>query len=454
MALAVVIVASAVVLSAFAQATPSKRWHVITLPVHGKSYSYAEPDIVVGPHGRTMVIDAASANTGAPPTFWISGDGGRRWSVGRDYDPTGSSTGDTDALIGPDGYLYALNLAYNPNPPAEPANPTILVFHSRNGRHWAGPASFPPPHGLDQPDRPWLVVNQRHPANVDVANSEGSGNIVIWRSTDHGASFAGPIPVTGGVSSQAALALSSRPLFDPTRARRLFMLYETGGAASVTPPPGPVYEFSLTQIWLATSADNGRSWSQHRVLDTSSITGALHDATIGHLLIASAIDRRGDLYAAFSARPHGATRTTIYLTHSTNHGRTWSEPAAVAAPTMSNVMPALAVTGRQTAYLSWYGSSNRDYRSSHAAWREMFALTPDALKAHPRFDVTQVSGPRPVHIGGIDTAGNVGNETGANWSLRDFQAIAVGPCGAPHPVWADDNGVKETQTASPVSACS
>lgn len=452
MAAAAVITAVGFVLAPFAQATGTAhapRWRVITLPVHGKSFSFAEPGIEAGPGRRTLIADAASANTGAPPTFWISRDGGRRWSVGRDFDTTGASTGDADAVIGPDGRFYALNLGYNP-----PTNPTVLVFRSRNGHSWSGPASFPAPHGLDQPDRPWLVVNPRHPANVDVANSEGGGNIVIWRSFDHGASFAGPYPVSGGANSQAALTLSSRPLFDPTRPGRLFMLYETAGPGGVTAPDGRLYEFPLTQIWLATSADDGRRWSRHLVLDTSSLSGPIHNGTVGHLLIASAIDARGNLYAAFSARAHGSTRTTIYLIHSTTHGRKWSTPAAVDAPTKSNVMPALAVTGRHKAYLSWYGSASGDFRSGHAAWREMFASTGDALAARPRFKVAEISGHRPVHIGGIDTAGNVGNETGANWGLRDFQSIAVGPCGAPELVWADDNGVEKTQLATLASPCS
>jgi hypothetical protein len=116
-------------------------------------------------------------------------------------------------------------------------------------------------------------------------------------------------------------------------------------------------------------------------------------------------------------------------------------------------MPALALTPHGTAYLSWYGSNNHDFRSSHATWREMFAQSSDPLDPHPRFDISQVTGSQPVHVGGIDTAGAFGNDTGANWGLRDFQGVTVGPCGAPQLVWADDNGVTETQTAAPARVC-
>jgi hypothetical protein len=426
-------------------------WRVRTLPVRGKSYSYAEPGVTVGPHRHTLIVDAASANTGAPPTFWISRDGGRHWSTGRDFDTTGLATGDADAVIGPDGYMYALNLGYSSDP-HKAANPRVLVFRSRNGRSWSGPAPLPT-HGLDQPDRPWLVVNPRRPANVDMFQSEGGGNIFMWRSRDHGATFTGPTPVSGGRNDEAAVALSSRPLFDPTRAGRMFMLYETLGSAKLPPPRGRLYEIPLTQIWLATSTDAGRTWKNRRVLDSSHLTGALKKATVGHALITSAIDGHGDLYAAFSARPRGRTRTTVYLMHSVNHGRSWSRPAAIPSPTASNVMPALAATGRGIAYLSWYGSANDDFSRPHAAWREMFASTRDALSLHPRFSISRVSGRRPVHVGGIDTAGALGDDTGANWGLRDFQSIAVGPCGAPELTWAVDNGVMATQTATRAPAC-
>src|SRR6266568_3318349 len=100
------------------------------------------------------------------------------------------------ASFGPDGYLDVLNLAFQ-NPPQQPTNPTIFVSSSRDRRHWRGPATFPPPHGADQPDRPWLVPDPYRPGRVYVSNSEGAGNVVLWTSTDRGRTFSGPVLVTG-----------------------------------------------------------------------------------------------------------------------------------------------------------------------------------------------------------------------------------------------------------------
>jgi hypothetical protein len=269
-------------LSALAEAAhaPPKHWRILTLPVQGKSFSYAEPGIVATPDGRTLMIVAASANTGAPPTIWISRDGGRHWGLGRDFDSTGSATGDADALIGPDGYRYALELGYNRNPMKAP-NTRVLVFRSHGTGSWRGPAAFPT-HGLDEPDRPWLAVNPEHPADADVVYAQGGSSISMWRSTDHGAKFTGPIAVSGGKTGHPAVALSSRPLFDPTHAGRMFMLYETTGSAKIPVAHGAVYEVPLTQLWLARSTDGGRKWSRRLVLNSSKLSGALKDAVIGH----------------------------------------------------------------------------------------------------------------------------------------------------------------------------
>jgi hypothetical protein len=407
----------------------------LTPPTGG---SFAEPGIVIG-SGGIAIVNAATANTGAPPTFWLSRDGATTWTAGRNVDPSGGSTGDADAAIGSDGWMYALNLGYTTSPPpAQPSNPTVLVYRSADGVQWSGPASIPPPHGIDQPDRPWLAVDPRHPANVDLVNSEVGGNIVIWRSTDHGATFTGPVPVTSGANGQAALALSSRPLFDPSADGRMFMLYETTSAAGPTVLDPSGYEFPMTQVWLTASTDSGASWTNTLVLDASALPDPAMDGSVAHLLVASAVDPSGILYAAFALRPRAGTRTYLELVHSSDHGGTWSAPLQVASPMTSNVMPALAVGAGGAVDVSWYGSAAADFRDPAARWSEMFAESSDALSPQPAFTVSQVSGAQAVHVGAIDTAGAVGSDAGDNWGLRDFQSLALDACGQPHPVWADD----------------
>jgi hypothetical protein len=410
-------------------------WRLTTMPVPRTAHSFAEPGIAFAADG-TALADAATANAGVAPALWLSRDDGAGWAS-YPFDNSGASTGDADVAIGSDGWFYALNLAYA-NPPAQPSNPTVFVYRSRDGKHWLGPASFPAPHAMDQPDRPWLLVDPRHPSNVDVVNSEVGGNFVLWRSVDHAATFAGPTPVGSGSNSEAALALSSRPVLDPSRDGRVFMFYETVTPTGFTQTAAlPVYEFPTTQIWLASSVDAGATWSSQLVLDTANLAGASQGGILGHLLVASAVDQSGALYVAYSLRAPGATGTHIQLIRSSDHGVTWSRPLNISSSMNSNVMPAVAVA-KGHAYISWYGSPSKDFAAADARWYEMVA---------------------DLEFGGIDSAGaratdpgNISPSLAANWGLRDFQSIAVDRCGRPHPIWAVDTGRGATQTAELVSA--
>jgi hypothetical protein len=419
---------------------------VATLPVvAGAPYSYAEPIAAIDQHGDAMVV-ASTANASVPPTLWLSRDHGDSWSLAPDFDSSGAGTGDADVAIGADGSLYALNLA-GATPPAQPVNPTLLVYRSADGAHWTGPASFPVPHGLDQPDRPWLFTDPRDASRVGLLNSEGGGDIVLWRSTDGGASFAGPVLVTGGANGQAALALGSRPLVDPADGSHLYLLYETlAPGSTVEVVQGHLAEFPMTQIWLASSNDWGTSWSNRLVLDSS-------EGVVSHLLVATAIDASGELFAAYSLRRSGESATHIQLIHSADHGASWSAPWQVDTRLPSNMMPAIAVGPGRSLFLSWYGSDSTDFNDAQARWVEMFAETTDALAPTPVFHEQQISGAAPVHVGGIQVAGNPGFQLGENWGLRDLQSLVVDACGRPHPVWAVDNQVMATQVGVPAGHC-
>lgn len=431
-------------------------WRVAQLPVDpGKPFSFSEPGVTAGDDGL-VIANASTANSGSPATFWLSRDGGAHWTAGA---PWGGavSTGDSDTAVGPGGRLYSLVLGYGSSPPAQPSNPAVLVFRSRDGAHWSGPATFPPPHGADQPDRPWLVVTR---SAVLVFNSEGGGNVVVWRSTDHGATFHGPVPVTGGANAQAGLALGSRPLVDPVHPSRLRLFYET--AAGAAPAVGlsqvgdlastllgerdePGDEFPLTQLWMASSGDGGRTWSNRLIYDAGA-------ATLGHLLPAPAIDTAGGLYVVLSLRRAGATPTRLVLLHSVD-GVRWSAPAPIPTGMASNVMPALAAAAPGHVFVSFYASDAADFSDAKARWSELVASSADARAAHPRFALARLGGDAPVHVGGVDSAGAVGNDAGADWALRDFQGIAVDACGRPHVVWASDAGAPRTLTATTNTGC-
>jgi hypothetical protein len=415
-------------------------WRVTSLPMpgHGGS-SYSEPGIARGPHD-VLVANACTANAGGPSTYWLSHDNGRNWSTGF---PVGSSAigcGDSDAVVGSDGWVYALTLGTG-----------VSVYASRDAREWRE-ATFPPPHGTDQPDRPWLVTLPHHPATVLMLNSEVGGNVVAWRSTDHAKSFTGPITVTGGVNGAAALMLGSRPLVDPRDDNALHMFYETVGAAGLRQPVGESgpSQFPLSQLWEATSADGGKSWTNTEVLDVTTAFG-VDSGSIGHLLPATAIDRNGTVYVVLSARLGDSSATHLWLIHSAPAG--WTKPVRIDHGVPSNVFPAIAVSRPGHLFVSWYASDAADFNADDARWFESFASTRNALSAHPSFAQRRLGGATPAHVGPVDNMGNVGSNLGQNWGLRDFQSLIVDRCGHPHVTWANDYKGARTFTATTTPHC-
>jgi hypothetical protein len=396
-------------------------------PAATSSSSFSEPGVVAGRDG-TLIANACTANSGTPATLWRSRNFGQSWSRGFSVATSPVGCGDSDAAIGADGYEYTLILGAG-----------VDVYRSRDGHRWEGPAAFPPPHGEDQPDRPWLVTVPQHPNVVYVFNSEIGGNIVQWVSTDHAKTFAGPVPVTGGLNSQAALTLGSRPLVDPTDPARLYEFYETAsfaGLAASARGTGPS-EFPFSQLWMATSTDAGQHWANQLVLDVpTAFAGA--NGTLGHLLPATAIDRTGTRYVVLSVQLGTDPATHLYLTHSTSRGG-WTQPTRIGETTGSNVMPALAVAGPGQLFVSWYAAAAQDFSAPGASWHELVATTSHGLGARPSFHISRLSS-YAVHVGGVDAMGAVGNDIGQNWALRDFQSITVDTCGRPHVAWAADAG--------------
>jgi hypothetical protein len=285
-------------------------------------------------------------------------------------------------------------------------------------------------------------------------NSEVGGNVVAWRSTDHAKTFTGPVPVTSGANSEAGLMLGSRPLVDPRDDAELHMFYETVGAAGLTQSTGASgpSQFPLSQLWEASSDDGGRTWSSTEVLDVATAFG-VDTGSIGHLLPATATDRNGTSYVVLSVRLGDSSATHLYLIHSPAGGG-WSRPVRIDRGVPSNVFPAIAVSAPGHLFISWYSSAAADFDASDARWFESFASTTSALSAHPHFRQIRLGDNTPVHVGGVDNAGNVGFNLGQDWGLRDFQSVVVDRCGHPHVTWARDYKDARTLTATTTPFCS
>jgi hypothetical protein len=415
-----VIVATPGVGTASTTGPRTSTWHARALPA-GRSFS--EPGAAVGRHGL-LFASACTANANRPATFWRSRDAGGHWARVTVGPVATTACGDADTAIGSDGYEYAAILGSG-----------VEIYRSRDGHAWSAAGKFPFPHGADQPDRPWIVTDPAHPKVVHVFNSEVGGNIVEWISRDRAASFSGPVLVTGGANSQAALTLASRPLVDPRHPARMRMFYETAGLAGILPSigSGGLVQFPFSQLWQASSEDGGRTWQNTRVIDVASEFG--QPGTLGHLLPASAVDRTGRAYVVVSVQLGSTLATHLYLIRS-RQGGGWTPPVRIDHAGASNVYPAVAVGRPGHVFVSWYGSSAPSFAAASARWHEMVAATSGGLRRHPRFVARRV-GPT-AHVGAIEEAGAIGFDLGEDWTLRDFQSIVVDSRGRPHAFWASD----------------
>src|SRR4051794_29736981 len=127
LAVAAVVALGSAVAGAAGTAAQQHGWRVVVLPVPAHTAtSFSEPGIAVGPHGE-LVANACTANAGGPSTYWRSKDNGVTWSTGFPVGTSAIGCGDSDAVVGSDGYHYALTLGTG-----------VSVYRSRDGRHWQG----------------------------------------------------------------------------------------------------------------------------------------------------------------------------------------------------------------------------------------------------------------------------------------------------------------------------
>jgi hypothetical protein len=186
------------------------------------------------------------------------------------------------------------------------------------GRHWSEVLDA---NHQAANDRPFLLDAGRHDLLLTYATQ--AGDIEAVRSTDDGASFGLPIPVTPVPPQLAELDLNGGPVYDRAR-HQLVVPY------GFAPPPGCGGLGCWNLVGLARSSDDGRSWSQERVAifpDNAWINSAFDVAA----------DAEGREYAAFAVT-RGDT-TEIWFTRSIGPGRPWSQPVRLDRPGAGGMLP-------------------------------------------------------------------------------------------------------------------
>ena len=292
-----------------------------------------------------------------------------------------------------------------------PGYSTDVHWSKDGGQSWTT-SSLPLPAGRDRPYGPDAAFASDGTLYVSYVNLEGSGNdpqeLWLARSTDGGASFQGPYPITGRYAFQARLAVDSSgaiyvtylhatqvglltiippagivmqkstdrgqtfsspvAVSDPQRQRvgaatpvvdsngNISVMYEDykGDARDFLNLPGPAWESPFALV-LARSTNHGQSFSQGQEIDSGLLPS-------GRFLVylppipSIAAGPNGTLYVTWADARTGADR--VYLRKSTDSGATWGSALAVTSSvsdkTVSAWLPAVSVAPNGRVDLVYY----------------------------------------------------------------------------------------------------
>jgi hypothetical protein len=270
---------------------------------------------------------------------------------------------------------------------------------------------------LADQDRPWLATGPidqgtGKPRVYLLAHNLLSGtathNMFVSTSTDGGATFGPPIPVTlpgspAWLDLQCADSGGPSDLFVNQRTGAVYAVWGTrgapvgGGCGASAFGPLEVNVVAATRVWVATAsaADAAQpgGWKDSMAVNDSSANGGAGKIT-GMQLSPGTVDSAGNVYVAYPESIHaypnydGAAIKYVWAPGNLSH---WSAPVTVApSGGAGNVLPHVIAGSRGQLDFAYFVGSARPGRNP--AWRVVVAQTRNALARHPAFWRTKVSG--------------------------------------------------------------
>jgi hypothetical protein len=352
----------------------------ISLPdATGSNFNSWDPAVAVEPDGTVYAAFMLSKGSQFYPVVDASFDHGQTFTQTTELvPPDPKNWGDRDFIaVGPDGTVY-VTWDYGP----ERTSVTYLCA-----------------------------------SNGSCAFATGDLNVVIQKSTDHGATFGPMTPVSPGFPASGG---DSAPMvIEPNG--RIDVLYQGYHITNTTTyTMDPAYEYFTASI------DGGATWSKPVQLGPGNGTMSLAEWWIDGDL---GMDSAGNLYAVWDTQ--GTDNDIGWLSFSTDHGAHWSTPIQV-PPDQLQVPHVMEVAGGGAgiAYVSFFSSADP---RGYADYLRTFSISRGWLS-----DPVQVSSDFgdtsrwPGDTFGISTLspGNIvlswGSATGANVKKSDIFAANVG----------------------------
>jgi hypothetical protein len=271
---------------------------------------------------------------------------------------------DPAVAVGPDGTIYAVFMIAK----ASQWYPVVAASFD-HGATFPQVTSLVPPDAKNWGDRPFVAVGPDGTvyvtwdygpertsvtylcaSNGSCAFATGDLNVVIQRSTDHGASFGPMTPISPGFPASGG---DSAPLVvEPSG--RIDVLYQGYQITDTT-----TYTMNPAYSYFTSSTDHGQTWSAPVRVGAQGGTMSLDEWWIDGDI---SIDSGGNLYATWDTQgtnPDGSANDVGWLSYSTDHGAHWSAPLQAPADRLAvpHIMQ-VAGGGAGTAYVGWLSSSD------------------------------------------------------------------------------------------------
>ena len=292
-------------------------------------------------------------------------------------------------------------------------------------------------------DREWIAADGRSKVCISY-HDLATFNVNVDCSFDAGASFEHAVP--GAIDAAHLFLLQNNQIGNLAIDPRRHILYQPiVGIANVGETVcGLLNLCKYHAIWMAVSVDGGRTFTDYPVY-----VGPSPQVMYAHQFPSVAVDRAGNVYVVFS------DDRTVYYSVSTDHGRSWSPPAAISrSPATTAIFPWVAAGDAGKLDVVYYGTSYADggppdrYPRS-AAWFVYFAQNLNATKRGSRF--TQVRATPVVHYGGVCEGGI--SCTGNRDLFDDFGVAASPKTGRASIVYTSDQFIG-THRHPPSPRCS
>src|SRR3954469_20871545 len=314
---ALAIAAFFLIAAASAQALDPPTFHTVKIADKvGGGYPWTEPRIAVGPDGKYWAVTNTEDDNATAYVF-SSADKGNTFKKAEA--PIAGQTvpsPDVDIVVLPTGRIIASELH-----DAGINFPTS--FSDDGGKTWT--ASQGATQLADQ-DRQWFAHGPKDPSTGEypvyllyhnLASGQAQHNMFVSTSTDSGATFGPPIPITlpgEDAYSDLQCADSGGPstIFVNQKNGTIYAEYTTRAAPTpagvdlggcATAAAGQPFEFNIvagTRVWLAQSTDGGLTWTNSLAVDDAA-TGQIVSMQIAY----AGLDTAGNIYVAYPESPLG-----------------------------------------------------------------------------------------------------------------------------------------------------